>query len=186
MSSPGRSDARRNRTAILRAADEALTRGDEPLSLSEIARLAGVGQATVYRHFADRGALAVAVMREQIAGLTRLVEDQQNDPAGFRQALRVVLSKQARMRPLVALLTQLPPQEQKQLAEQLLDTLRLALRGAREAGLVRSDLRTGDLLRLLAMVEAAIRAAAEIPDPQQREAAIARAVDVLVDGVCPA
>jgi len=73
MPTPRRSDARRNRAAILRVAGEALTSGTEPTPLPEIARRAGVGQATVYRHFSDRRTLAVEVMRTQVEGLDCLI-----------------------------------------------------------------------------------------------------------------
>jgi AcrR family transcriptional regulator len=180
---PRRSDARRNRTAILRAADEVLTRGDEPPPLPEIARLAGVGPATVYRHFSDRRTLAVAVMREQLAALQGLVDAYADDPAGFREVLRVVLTSQATMRPLVALLNGLPVRERRRNAGRLVDALREPLRRAQAAGLVRPELEAGDLVTVFAMVEAAVAQVGESPD---REEALARAIGVLVDGVCAA
>jgi AcrR family transcriptional regulator len=181
---PQRSDARRNRTAILRAADEALTRGDSPPPLPEIARLAGVGQATVYRHFSDRRTLAVAVMRQQLANLACLVEHVGDDPAAFRELLRVVLTSQAEMRPLVAILTELPPDEQRRYADRMLAALLPAFRRGQAAGVVRPDLEPGDLATLLAMVEAAV-AEVEHRDAAGRPAALARVVATLVDGVCP-
>lgn len=184
MPVPSRSDARRNRTAILQAADEVLTHGTEPIPLPQIARRAGVGQATLYRHFSDRRTLAVAVMREQFAALTELVDNQGDDPGAFRRTLHVVLSSQARMRPLVTLLTELPLREQIRHAERLLNTLSRALLQAQDAGLARPDVRIGDLLTMFAMVEAAVDVAAALPDPGQREAAVTRVVGVLVDGVC--
>jgi AcrR family transcriptional regulator len=180
---PRRSDARRNRTAILRAADEVLTRGDEPPPLPEIARLAGVGPATVYRHFSDRRTLAVAVMREQLAALQGLVDAYADDPAGFREVLRVVLTSQATMRPLVALLNGLPVRERRRNAGRLVDALREPLRRAQSAGLVRPELEARDLVTVFAMVEAAVAQVGESPD---REEALARAIGVLVDGVCAA
>jgi AcrR family transcriptional regulator len=186
VSTPRRSDARRNRIAILRAADEALTHGREPLPLPEIARLAGLGRATVYRHFPDRRALAVAVMGEQLAGLEGLVGELAEDPAGFREILRTVLTAQATMRPLVALLGELPADDQRRNAAQLVEALRPSLLRAQAAGLVRADVEPGDLTVVFGMLEGAVtEAAAAFPDPARREAALSRAVDALVDGVCP-
>jgi AcrR family transcriptional regulator len=181
---PQRSDARRNRDAILRAADEVLTRGESPPPLPEIARLAGVGQATVYRHFSDRRTLAVAVMREQLAALSRLVDELCDEPAGFRDVLRVVLMSQAEMRPLVAILSGLPQRERRRNADRLVRALERPLRQAQAAGLVRPDLEPGDLKLVLAMMEAAVNTVA-VAEPARREAALARMVDTLVDGVCP-
>nr|BFE78459.1 hypothetical protein GCM10020093_010600 [Planobispora longispora] len=59
---PRRQDAQRNRLAIIQAAVSMMS---DPRSLGvmpEIARRAGVGQATLYRHFPDRNALADAVI----------------------------------------------------------------------------------------------------------------------------
>ena len=56
-----RADARRNYDALVAAADEIFTAHGPGASLDEIARRAGVGNATLYRHFPDRRDLLVAV-----------------------------------------------------------------------------------------------------------------------------
>ena len=139
----------------------------------------------MYRHFADRGTLAVAVMREQIAALSNLAEDVDGDPAAFRELLRTVLTSQAEMRPLVSLLCELPPRERRRHAGRLVAALRVPFSRAQAAGLVRPDLRPGDLVLLFAMLESAV-ATAERCDPAGRDAALARVVAMIVDGVCPA
>ena len=63
-----RSDARRNREAILAAALEALTESPEA-SLNAIARRAGVANATVYRHFPTREELVLAAYRHEVRTL---------------------------------------------------------------------------------------------------------------------
>jgi len=62
-----RSDARRNRDTLLAMAAEAFTRNDGPVSLEGIARAAGVGIGTLYRHFPSREALVEAVYRAELA-----------------------------------------------------------------------------------------------------------------------
>lgn len=64
-----RSDARRNRERILEAAKEAFTRRGADASLDEIARQAGVGAGTLYRHFPTRDALIEAVYRSEVEKL---------------------------------------------------------------------------------------------------------------------
>src|ERR687887_1500113 len=62
---PGlRSDARRNRKLLLQAAGEVLREDGLDASLDEIARRAGVGNATLYRHFPTREKLCEAVFAE--------------------------------------------------------------------------------------------------------------------------
>ena len=61
-----RTDAQRNRERILEAAKEAFTRSGAEASLDEIARQAGVGPGTLYRHFPTRDALIEAVYRSEV------------------------------------------------------------------------------------------------------------------------
>ena len=66
---PKRADARRNYDQILRAAEiEVATHGAEA-SLEEIARRAGVGSATLHRHFPSRWALMQAVFHDRVEAL---------------------------------------------------------------------------------------------------------------------
>jgi AcrR family transcriptional regulator len=60
-----RSDARRNRGLILGAARELFAEGRTDVPMEEIARRAGVGVGTLYRHFADREALMGELVRER-------------------------------------------------------------------------------------------------------------------------
>ncbi|BBX08857.1 TetR/AcrR family transcriptional regulator [Mycolicibacterium aichiense] len=62
-----RSDALRNRERLLAAAAAAFAANDGPVSLEGIARDAGVGIGTLYRHFPNREALTEAVYRTELA-----------------------------------------------------------------------------------------------------------------------
>jgi AcrR family transcriptional regulator len=62
---PERADAARNRARILEAARSLFAeRGVRDVSLEEVARAAGVGKATLFRRFGDRGALFLALLDE--------------------------------------------------------------------------------------------------------------------------
>src|SRR3954451_25264817 len=61
LARPKRADARRNYEKVLAAAREAFAAGGESTSLEEIARRAGVGIGTLYRHFPNRQALVEAL-----------------------------------------------------------------------------------------------------------------------------
>ncbi len=70
---PKRADARRNYERLLAAATEAFAEhGADDVSLEEIARRAGVGIGTLYRHFPARQALLEAVYKDQVDGLDAL------------------------------------------------------------------------------------------------------------------
>ncbi|HUB30039.1 MAG TPA: TetR/AcrR family transcriptional regulator [Terracidiphilus sp.] len=64
-----RTDAQRNRERILEVAKEAFTRFGAVASLDEIARQAGVGAGTLYRHFPTRDALIEGVYRSEVEKL---------------------------------------------------------------------------------------------------------------------
>src|ERR1700742_1510643 len=65
---PTRSDARRNRDKLLEVATAAFAGADgRAVSLESIARDAGVGIGTLYRHFPNREALVEAISRAELA-----------------------------------------------------------------------------------------------------------------------
>ena len=64
-----RADAQRNRDVILEVAKKAFTRSGANASLDDIAKEAGVGPGTLYRHFPTRDALLQAVYRTEVEKL---------------------------------------------------------------------------------------------------------------------
>ena len=64
-----RADAQRNRERILEVAKEVFTRNGAAASLDDIARQAGIGPGTLYRHFPTRDALIEAVYRNEVEKL---------------------------------------------------------------------------------------------------------------------
>jgi AcrR family transcriptional regulator len=64
-----RTDAQRNRERILEVAKDAFTRSGADASLDDIAKQAGVGAGTLYRHFPTRDALIEAVYRSEVEKL---------------------------------------------------------------------------------------------------------------------
>src|SRR5215210_2811575 len=68
---PKRADARRNYEKVLAAAREAFAEGGESTTLEEIARRAGVGIGTLYRHFPNRQALLEALYVDEVEEVCR-------------------------------------------------------------------------------------------------------------------
>src|SRR5579864_4087961 len=64
-----RTDAQRNRERILEVAKRAFSQSGVNASLDEVAKEAGVGPGTLYRHFPTRGDLLEAVYRTEVEGL---------------------------------------------------------------------------------------------------------------------
>jgi AcrR family transcriptional regulator len=78
---PQRADARRNYDKVLAAAREAFAEGGASASLEDIARRAGVGIGTLYRHFPNRQALLEAVYVDEVEALCRSAADLDGLPA---------------------------------------------------------------------------------------------------------
>ena len=106
-SRPQRADARTNRVRILEVADEVFGRGGESASTEEVARVAGVGIATVFRHFPTKAALLEAVLvwrfdglRDQAAALLEAGGDGDGAAAaasnGLRRAVAALLHRAQR------------------------------------------------------------------------------------------
>src|SRR5438874_2103749 len=74
LTRPKRADARRNYEKILVAARDAFAEGGEATSLEAIARRAGVGIGTLYRHFPTRQALLEAVYVNEVEEVARSAE----------------------------------------------------------------------------------------------------------------
>jgi AcrR family transcriptional regulator len=71
LTRPKRADARRNHAKVLAAAREAFAEGGESTALEEIARRAGVGIGTLYRHFPNRQALLEALYVDEVEEVCR-------------------------------------------------------------------------------------------------------------------
>jgi AcrR family transcriptional regulator len=78
---PMRADARRNYDKVVAAAREAFAEGGAETSLEGIARRAGVGIGTLYRHFPNRQALLEVVYRDEVRQVCRSAEELQQLPA---------------------------------------------------------------------------------------------------------
>src|SRR5438477_13066256 len=71
LARPKRADARRNYENVLTVAREAFAEGGESIALEEIARRAGVGIGTLYRHFPNRQALLEALYVGEVEEMCR-------------------------------------------------------------------------------------------------------------------
>ena len=175
LTRPKRADARRNYDALIAAAREAFTERDQSASLEDIARRAGVGIGTLYRHFPTRTDLIQAVYVEEVEALAQSAENLQSDDPwdalvewlhGF---VGYMATKQALADELFAI------------AEHNADVFancKASLHGAgqplldraRAAGEVRDDATIEDIVR---MVGAIAKMPAATPDDVERVLAIA-------------
>lgn len=176
-----RKDALRSRHAILAAARR-LYRDDGGASFGEIARQAGVGQATVYRHFSDRRALLVALADEDMETLEERFGTAPIGPGSLAELLREMVAAQLRSQGLIEAMRtgEVEESQVRRLTERARALFEPRLAAARGAGLVRPDLTADDVMLVLAMVDGA---AASRHERDAREEVVARAVELALTGI---
>ncbi|QUQ68885.1 TetR/AcrR family transcriptional regulator [Kutzneria sp. CA-103260] len=94
-----RADARRNYERLLACAHEAFTERGADASLEDIARRAGVGIGTLYRHFPTRETLLTALLSDQLRGLTAYAEQElvQQEPGEAMANWILAMSRHGRI-----------------------------------------------------------------------------------------
>ncbi|GAA4606668.1 TetR/AcrR family transcriptional regulator [Actinoallomurus liliacearum] len=92
-----RADAERNRGRVLQAADELFAEHGDQVQMADVARAAGVGVGTVYRHFPTRQALVEAVAEVRFAEILRHAREECLPLPDTRQALAGFLARIGRV-----------------------------------------------------------------------------------------
>ena len=154
-----RADAAVNRQALLDAAARLYSERGLDVSYEEIAREAGVGRATLYRHFPTRELLLSGIMDAMLDRFAQIAADLPAGPHGFFELFDEAVRVQRENLTLVelAITTARPPEQSTQARARLEDMFRAPLHTAQAAGLVRSDLEPADVYVLLVMLSALTR-----------------------------
>jgi AcrR family transcriptional regulator len=151
---PKRADARRNYAKVLAAAREAFAEGGESTALEEIARRAGVGIGTLYRHFPNRQALLEALYVDEVEEVCRsAAELDSSDPwealtGWFERFIGYVATKRALAAELLNYLDQDAPLFQVCRAS-LFEAAEPLLTRAQEAGVVRPDVNIAQVIQMV-------------------------------------
>jgi AcrR family transcriptional regulator len=187
---PRRRDAVHNRERILRTAVEVFAADGPGVPLTEIARRAGLGPATLYRHFPDRFCLATAVVEHRMAAVDRLVAGLDGDLDALRSAIHTVVASQLAVRPLLTVLRRRAQYERDldRYTRRLVTQLAVPLRRAQAAGHLRTDLAADDLGLVVTMIEAVLDAHSGTDrntkgDAEGRGNRAERAVGIVLDGL---
>ncbi len=153
-----RRDARRNRAALVAAAEVEFSVAGPDVPLDAVVRRAGVGRGTLYRHFAGRVDLAVAIFEQHIATHETFAEEHAGEPDLVYRLLDRMSDVQVRTRGVMMVLAREPDGEARieHLVARIRTLFETTLADAREAGLVSADVTADDLLLVLAMVEGAL------------------------------
>ncbi|GAA5189789.1 TetR/AcrR family transcriptional regulator [Rugosimonospora acidiphila] len=182
---PLRADARRNRARVLEAADDVFAAKGVSASTEEIARRAGVGVGTVFRHFPTKEALLQAVLVERFGRLAEQARGLAGAPApgpALFDFLHHIVAQSATKNVFTDALTKAGVEVEEMVAEvgrELWSALDTLLTRAQGAGAVRDDIRTGEVIAVIVGASRAAEYAGRDPDLQ------ARAVAVIFDGLRP-
>ncbi|HEX6355270.1 helix-turn-helix domain-containing protein [Actinophytocola sp.] len=179
-----RADAVRNREHIVRAAIDLLVEEGSTVALETIARRAGVGIATLYRHFPDRTVLlrqvAVDMLTQSARSATMALAE---EPDAFTALVRHLhASIDLRTSVVVPMLAQSVPDDDELAAVRAESdrSLEMLVKAAHDEGSLRPDVGAGDICLLM------IRVARPLPLPFDAEAnreMSHRHAEILLDGL---
>jgi AcrR family transcriptional regulator len=180
-----RADAERNRRRLLDAARTVFAEQGPDASIAEIRQLAGVGQGTVFRHFATKERLLATVVVEKledVAAVGRELLDAADPGAALREFMRASTMMHAKDRCLseAMCVSARSNSNVRAAQDQIMGVVGELLRKAQDAGAVRDDVTPVDVFILKA---AASRATVELrevaPDMWRRY------LDLIFDGLRP-
>ena len=181
LARPLRADAARNRARVLEVAYETFAAEGLSVPIDEVARRAGVGAGTVYRHFATKEALFQAVIKDRMQHLVddgyALLESDEPGEALFIFLRSMVLQWGARDRGLAEALAGLGidiAQAAPDAEDAFLALLGELLRAAQEAGTARQDIDVREVKSILVGCQAMEAYNSALAD---------RVTEVVVDGL---
>ncbi|OXM66317.1 TetR/AcrR family transcriptional regulator [Amycolatopsis vastitatis] len=181
---PPRADAARNRDQLLAVATRVFGSADDEPSMRAIAREAGVGIATLYRHFPTRESLVDAVYRDQVVRLTtgaRELLGRLAPAAAMRRWMDLfgdwIATKNGMLDTLLAMIES-GEIAHAQTRTELLAAISTILDAGRAAGDLRSDVTAED-------IAAALIGIFTVAPRPEHEAKAGRLLNLLMDGLRP-
>jgi AcrR family transcriptional regulator len=179
-----RADATRNRDQLLAAATRVFASADSETSMRAIAREAGVGIATLYRHFPTRESLIEAVYRDQVVRLrvgARELLSQLAPAAALRRWMDLfgdwIATKNGMLDTLLAMIES-GEIAHAQTRTELLAAITEMLDAGRVAGDLRADVTAEDVADSLIGIFT-------VAHPPEHEARTTRLLNILMDGLRP-
>ncbi|MFB6873399.1 TetR/AcrR family transcriptional regulator [Streptomyces sp. NPDC056323] len=171
---PMRADARRNYDRLLSEARTAFAEHGTDASLEDIARRAGVGIGTLYRHFPNRHALMNAVFQEAMTSLitrSRELTGAEQPCRALVEWLSAIITHAGEYRGLAQALMSTSRDENSALAQcnvPLREAGTVLLGRAQASGAVRSEVSIDDLLQLTNAIALAAEQSPEDPELAER------------------
>jgi AcrR family transcriptional regulator len=177
-----RADARRNREAVLAAARKRFAKCGLECQMEDIARTAGVGVGTVYRHFPTKGDLIAALVADRFQRLAERAKEalaEEDSWKAFCDLMRYSAEVQVRDRALSEIISSQPQLGQHEaVASGLVDTTTELIARAQDAGEMRKDAVIEDVPTLICGLGAVTAGAGNMPELNWD-----RYVEIMLDGL---
>ncbi|HET9624784.1 MAG TPA: helix-turn-helix domain-containing protein [Kofleriaceae bacterium] len=175
-----RADAQRNRDRVLEVAQAVFATEGLGVPIDEIARRAGLGIGTLYRHFPTKAALFAAIVHERMVRLADQAEalaDDADPDRAFFELVELLAVEMQRKKDLGQAITGIDMQEVTADSKaRLRAAFTRLLERAQKAGAVRAGLAYDDVLALVSAIQ---------PSPYRAAASPARILTVIRDGLRP-
>jgi AcrR family transcriptional regulator len=153
---PLRADARRNRQRLLDVAHEAFLEHGVRASIDEIARRAGVGSGTLYRHFPTREALILALVADDLERLAQLADELRagGSPDALERWLAALVEHSRTYRGLAEsiIVATGQPTPLGEACLRIHTSAEALVSQAQRSGTIRTDISAGDVIDLAAAV----------------------------------
>lgn len=176
-----RADAARNVERILEAGRVALREQGPSVPYYEIARAAGVGQATLYRHFPNKQALVHAIAEENARALETAATGSGADRP-FREVLEILAELIAENGEIAVLMQAESGSDwYHDLIDRVIEILDTAMQREDQRGVLHGDVDQTDLRLVLQMLGAAVTGETLVERHEQAQ----RAVRLLAEGLLP-
>jgi AcrR family transcriptional regulator len=148
-----RTDAQANHAALLSAAARLFAARGSDVTYEEIAHTAGVGRATLYRHFPSRDDLLGAILDGIQDELEQLAGELPTGSRRFFPLFRACVDRQQNTVPFIDFVRRsTPPATLERMRTRFEELFRVPLRDAQAAGLVRPDIAASDIRLVLLML----------------------------------
>jgi AcrR family transcriptional regulator len=156
-----------NRRALIAAAREIFADGGYSAPLSSVARLAGVGQGSLYRHFPDRLSLAIAVFDENLEELETIAA---RPSSTLDELLEAVIAQALVSTTMIDMITaDLDDPRVQHLESRIEDVVHTIVQRERAAGRIGATVETADVMLAISMLAGVVART-----PSDRRDAVAR------------
>jgi AcrR family transcriptional regulator len=177
-----RADARRNREAVLAAARKRFAKCGLECQMEDIARTAGVGVGTVYRHFPNKSDLIAALVADRFERLAARAQEALAEPdpwEAFCELMRYSAELQVSDRALSEIISSQPELGQREaVGSGLVATTEKLIRSAQRAGQMRKDAVIEDVPTLICGLGAVTAGSGTMPELNWE-----RYVEIMLDGL---